>query len=130
MLISILSLLYLKDVFEFYQVCKYFKSLCDEVLHNKIINVNNNSEEMITDIDHAILSISTLHHTLDMYQNLILYTIKKGSYNLIKNNVNSYHVSVWYNDGYVAGDLITADFDMNTIRDFLRHALYDGLINI
>lgn len=133
--ISILSLLYLRDVFNLTLTNKYFKLLCDEVLHDKITASKNSAENIINiEVDTVVELKPSKKHTIDIYQHLILLTIKDGQYNLLKNfcmcvvddifldiNGTKYHLAIWFND-------ITANFDINTIRNFLRHAFYDGLI--
>lgn len=142
--ISILDLLYLRDVFNLTLTNKYFKLLCDDVLHDNIMNAKNSVKKYMLEIadNNCIELRPSLNHTLDMYQHLILLTIKDGKYELknfymyelndiyVSLNGVKYHLSIWFDDHNTdtTVDVITADFDKNTIRNFLRHAFYDGLI--
>lgn len=139
--ITLLSLLCLDDVFNLCQVNTYFKLLCDEVLHNQIMNANWKAEHIRWTTLAVELTIPK-KHKLKQYQKLILLFIEKGSYNLPKycsnyiithlyliKNGNNYHLSIFYNN-FDEDDIIYANFDTNGIRNFLRHALFDGLITL
>lgn len=143
--ITLLSLLYLEDVYNLTLVNNYFKQLCNDTLHDKIDDVNHLADKLIKNPYQIVKSVNNV--SINTYQKLILLTRNNQlPYNLLKNgknytpddihisrtvNENNYHLSIFYDthahddEDY---DMITADFNIYGIRDFIRYALYNGFI--
>lgn len=133
----IISLLYLRDIENVRQVNHYFNLLCDKVLHDKIDDVNREADDMLPKpYKHCILQPSGIHTLID-YKMLMLYlNIIPRDYSVTPISTSIvYYIRVKMTEKLY--QLSIEDYDLNSIdiidnihniRDFLRHALYDGII--
>jgi hypothetical protein len=134
----IISLLYLRDIENVRQVNQYFKSLCDKVLHDKIDNANRKANNILPSKSFVTVQPSG-RHTLIEYKKLMLYLdIIPQHYSITPCNTSIvYHIRVQRPIKINLYQLSIQDYDLDSIdiidnickmRNFLRHALYDGLI--